>query len=191
MSEEVKTEEPKTEEKTTETDRDDLDQFLSEFNDSRPKPEPAATAPTGDNRYKAFIERKMIEEEEQETVRVVESYASLVKEASGNEDVPIEAIEGALLRRNLVDKDFRNVVSKHGENPEQVRRYMKLIAEDIVKPFIPIDPQVTESKEAVRAAAKTNKPEPVEDKFPSDEEVWAMDKKEFAQLQKDVQLGKR
>ena len=189
MSEEAKTEEPKPEEKTTD-ERDDLEQFLNEFQDAR-KPEPAAVSPTGDNRYKAFLERKMVEEEEQETVRTVQSYASLIKEASGSE-VDVEAIEGALLRRNLVDKEFRNVVSKHQERPEEVRRYMKLIAEDIVKPFAPkIDPVVTDSKESVRAAAKTNKPEPVEDKFPSDDEVWAMSRKEFAQLQKDVQTGKR
>ena len=194
MSEEAKTEETKTEETKTEEDvtkADELQQFLDEFEANRPKNEPAATHPTGENQYKAFMDEQIAEKEHQRTVSALTKLAGVVKESSGTE-VDLEAIEGALLRRNLMDEEFRDVVSQFRQNPESVRRYVKLISDDIVKPLAPkIDPVVTDSKESVRAAAKSKQPEPVEDKFPTTEEVWAMDKKEFAQLQKDVIHGKR
>jgi hypothetical protein len=159
-----------------ETPTDDLDQILSEF-DTSVTPEPAAAEPS--KARMDMVEEFIQQQQAKETrVAIQDSVEKFKGFDSALSNVGSTAVEGYINLMAQRDTRIADAFHKREENPDAWGRVLKSMAGEFSKEFKGPDAQITEDRNAMRAAVESQ-PDTVEQDGPTVRDLNKMSDAEF------------
>jgi hypothetical protein len=158
-----------------ETPTDDLDQILSEF-DTSVTPEPAAEP----SKARMDMVEEFIQQQQAKETRVAiqDSVEKFKGFDSALSNVGSTAVEGYINLMAQRDTRIADAFHKREENPDAWGRVLKSMAGEFSKEFKGPDAQITEDRNAMRAAVESQ-PDTVEQDGPTVRDLNKMSDAEF------------
>ena len=167
-----------------ETPTDDLDAILAEFDQQTEQPEVATKV--DDSPRMKIVEDYIQAQHARDTREAIQQSVSQLKGFDKSFDgIGNTAIEGFLQLKAQRDTRIADAFHKRDENPDGWNRVLKGIAQEFSQEFKAPDAQITEDRNAMRAAVETQ-PETSEPDAPTVRDLNKMSDAEFMRYKESI-----
>jgi len=168
-----------------ETPKDDLDTILAEF-DQQVEDKPETDSNANEGPRMKVVEDYIQAQQEKDTRRAITESVTQLKEFDKSlNGVGNVAIEGFLQLKAQRDTRIADAFHKRDENPDGWQRVLKGMAHEFSQEFKAPDAQITEDRNAMRAAVETQ-PETSDSEAPSVSDLNRMSDAEFLRYKESL-----